>query len=345
MKSIDKHIEELLYHYDCVIIPDLGGFITSDANSYIDKKSNILYPPSKRILFNKNLLNNDGLLANKIAKDESLTYQQANEQLIQFKDTCFLSLDKNGRVEIEKVGVLFFDKEKNLQFQQGKNNFLTKSFGLPTKFLMPIAQESIDIKQDVVLPTVVTRKETEIKINRESVRETAPKTEKTTKKRIRTMVLPMLLIPALLGGIFVANQYGYVGESKLELSSLNPFLSKKTITYSPRTKTLIPLFGNEVETLNNKEVIISKDEAINEVINEVKTELPYQVVGGCFAEMENANSLIKEWETKGYTPKMVGKSNGLYRVSLKGFTSREEAIKFQDEIKNSEGLSSWILKK
>ena len=342
MKSIDKHIEELLYHYDCVIIPEFGGFITSDATAFIDKKSNTIYPPSKRILFNKNLQNNDGLLANKLVKDDGVSYQEANQYLVQFKDSCFLSLDKNGRVEVEKVGVLFFDKEKNLQFQQGKNNFLTKSFGLPTKFLTPIAKETILVKEEVV-PVLVSRKETEVKINRESVKVTKPVTDKKPRKRARALILPVLLIPALLGGVFVANQFGYVGDNKIQISSLNPFSSVKVASFLPRVSenSLI------VEPLTIEPI---KQELIEAVLVEESIEiaansLPYQVVGGCFAEIENANTLVEQWKSKGHEAQIVGKSKGLFRVSLQGFETRNQAEEFKNEIEITEGLSSWILKK
>lgn len=345
MKSIDKHIEELLYHYDCVIIPEFGGFITSDATAYIDKKSNTIYPPSKRILFNKNLQNNDGLLANKLVKDEDLSYQEANQHLIEYKDSCFLSLDKNGRVEVEKVGVLFFDKEKNLQFQQAKNNFLTKSFGLPTKFLTPIAKEVIRVKEEVV-PVIISRKEIEVKIDRESVKVVKPQTDRKPRRKARAILLPVLLIPALLGGVFMANQYGYVGDSKLQISSLNPFNSVKVVLYTPRVKSSLKEIEVKTEVAVIEEPKIETVNAVEEIV-EVSTSniLPYQVVGGCFAELENANTLIEQWKGKGHNAQIVGKNKGLFRVSLEGFESRNEAEQFKEEIKITEGLSSWILKK
>lgn len=349
MKNIDKHIEELLYHYDCVIIPDFGGFITSDTSAFIDKKSNTIHPPSKRILFNKNLQNNDGLLANKLVKDDALSYQEATQHLIEYKDSCYLSLDKNGRVEIEKVGVLFFDKEKNLQFQQAKNNFLTKSFGLPTKFLTPIAKEVIKVKEEVV-PVTISRKETEVKVNRESVKVTKQEATKKPRKRARAILLPALLIPALLGGVFVANQYGYVGETKLQISTLNPFSSVKVASYSPRqNESAFVITTNESELKEEVKTIETPVEVlVEETVEplEVKeTFLPYQVIGGCFAELENANTLVEQWKAKGHDAQIVGKSKGLFRVSLQGFQSRDEADKFKEEVKITEGLSSWILKK
>jgi hypothetical protein len=345
MKSIDKHIEELLYHYDCVIIPEFGGFITSDATAYIDKKSSTIYPPSKRILFNKNLQNNDGLLANKLVKDDGLSYQDANQYLIQFRDSCFLSLDEKGRVEVEKVGVLFFDKEKNLQFQQAKNNFLTKSFGLPSKFLTPIGQETLLVKEEVI-PVIISRKETEVKVNRESVKVTKQQTETKPRKRARALLLPVLLIPALLGGVFVANQFGYVGESKIQISSLNPFHTIKVASYSPR------LNDNKL-TVKSMKIDLTKEQLIGVIVESpIEDEaviaaniLPYHVVGGCFAEIENAKTLVEQWKSKGKEAQIVGKSKGLFRVSLQGFQTRNQAQQFKEEIKITEGLSSWILKK
>jgi hypothetical protein len=342
MSKVDKHIEELLYHYDCVIIPDFGGFITSDIPSYIDKKSNIIYPPSKRILFNKNLQNNDGLLANKLVKDESLSYQDANQHLIEFKDSCFLLLNEKGRVEVERVGVLFFDKEKNLQFQQAKNNFLTKSFGLPNKFLKPIIKESIVIKETVV-PVVVSRKETAVKINREPVKIVKEKTVVKAKKRKRTYILPMLLIPAFLGGVFLANQYGYVGQNKFQMSSLNPFSSKHILHYTPRVKENTFLVETPIAIAEKEDTEISDVVGLKEEASFSK--LPYHVVAGCFSNKENADNLVKQWERKGNLSQIIDKNKGLFRVSIQNFSSRNEAQKFKEEIKESDGLSSWILKK
>ena len=62
--NVDKSISELLYQFDCVIIPDFGGFVANYAGAKIQPIQNTFTPPSKQISFNRNLTSNDGLLAN-----------------------------------------------------------------------------------------------------------------------------------------------------------------------------------------------------------------------------------------------------------------------------------------
>ena len=70
--QIEFYLSELLYLHDCVIIPGFGGFVGNKKSAYIHPVSGIIYPPSKTLLFNKNLTQNDGLLATHIAKEEEL---------------------------------------------------------------------------------------------------------------------------------------------------------------------------------------------------------------------------------------------------------------------------------
>ena len=62
-----NYIKDLLYRYDCVIIPNFGGFITNKISAKFNVDSSCFYPPSKQIAFNSHLKGNDGLLANYIS--------------------------------------------------------------------------------------------------------------------------------------------------------------------------------------------------------------------------------------------------------------------------------------
>ena len=55
-------ISQLLYRYDCVIIPGFGGFVTQFKSAAIDRQAHSIYPPSKEVSFNSMLVKNDGVL-------------------------------------------------------------------------------------------------------------------------------------------------------------------------------------------------------------------------------------------------------------------------------------------
>ena len=228
MKKLDKHIEELLHNHDCVILPSFGGFITSKMPAFYNKFTSVFHPAKKKILFNKHLVFNDGLLATQVAEKKSMSVEEANQLLIQFKDDCFLRLNEEGRVVIEKVGVLFFDKEKNIQFQQSSTNFLKESFGLSALSLDKVKAAAVKPAAKFV---AIVRKE-EVKVDRKAIAVTKP--VKQGSKNRRAVLLPLLLIPLIMGGLFIGNQQGVIGENKINISSFNPFYSVNVEEYIPR---------------------------------------------------------------------------------------------------------------
>src|SRR5437868_9794463 len=118
--KIDKHISELLYDHDCVIVPSFGGFLASYLHAQLNATQHTFYPPSKKIAFNIFLKNNDGLLANHIANKESLNYSEALNRIEEFRLECMRQLAAGKHLLIEDVGTFFFDKHKNLQFEPAK---------------------------------------------------------------------------------------------------------------------------------------------------------------------------------------------------------------------------------
>ena len=79
MTEIDKHIEQLLHEHDCVIVPDFGGFITSRKPAFYNPFTSVFFPATKKILYNKHLVFNDGLLAGSIAEKEGLSMIDAQQ--------------------------------------------------------------------------------------------------------------------------------------------------------------------------------------------------------------------------------------------------------------------------
>ena len=68
--QITTYINDLLYRYECVIIPGFGALLTQYHSARIDSDTHVLFPPSKTLSFNRQLQTNDGLLANHIASVE-----------------------------------------------------------------------------------------------------------------------------------------------------------------------------------------------------------------------------------------------------------------------------------
>lgn len=125
-----NYIQDLLYRYDCVIVPNFGGFITNKVGAIVDEHHHTFYPPTKQITFNTNVKHNDGLLANYIAKSEDISFENANELISKTVQQWRIQL-KSESVFIDTIGEISLNKEAQLIFEPSNvTNFLTEAYGL-----------------------------------------------------------------------------------------------------------------------------------------------------------------------------------------------------------------------
>ena len=68
--KIAKYVGDLLYDYECVVIPGLGGFISEDSSVSINEVTHNFSPPFRNVHFNIHLRANDGLLVNHVAQQD-----------------------------------------------------------------------------------------------------------------------------------------------------------------------------------------------------------------------------------------------------------------------------------
>jgi hypothetical protein len=108
--KLENYISDLLYRYECVIVPNFGGFVTNETSAKVNHFTHTFYPPSKKITFNSHLKHNDGLLANYIASVENSSFSEAvksiNISVEKWKSTLLVEA-----VEINKTGTLSLNKE------------------------------------------------------------------------------------------------------------------------------------------------------------------------------------------------------------------------------------------
>ena len=127
--NLDKYIEDLLYRYECVVIPNFGAFITS-VNPAKPNEDGVFVPPSKSISFNSKLQKNDGVLANYIAEVNDISFDEAMK-IIKLNVSNFRNMILNKEdVTFDKVGVISHNKNI-LEFKSSKSvNYLKQAFGL-----------------------------------------------------------------------------------------------------------------------------------------------------------------------------------------------------------------------
>ena len=154
--SVEDHIKELLFRHDCVIIPNFGGLVSNPVSSKINTVSGTIFPPSKLIVFNKNLSINDGLLINHISKKEKISIDDSKNIVFDFSKKITDSLMSERSMRLNNIGLFTLGSEDNIIFHQDiANNFDLNSFGFEsfqiqkktkTKKIIDINQSSITKK-------------------------------------------------------------------------------------------------------------------------------------------------------------------------------------------------------
>src|SRR5574343_453653 len=104
-KTIIDGISELLYTHDYVVVPGFGGFVSRPRHSHFSLSGEALFPPSKTIVFNVQLKQNDGVLANWLMEKAECSFAEAVKHIEEFSLHCKMLLDTKRRLEFDNFGL------------------------------------------------------------------------------------------------------------------------------------------------------------------------------------------------------------------------------------------------
>ncbi len=156
--TLTNYINDLLYRYDCVIVPDFGGFVTNAISAKVNHFSHSFYPPTKQITFNSHLKNNDGLLANYMAASEDISFEKANQKIAAVVKSWTVQLQTES-VSIGKVGSLSLNSEQQITFEPNTvTNYLTETFGMTSLSSPAIKRLEYKTQVEKLAPVVVVQK-------------------------------------------------------------------------------------------------------------------------------------------------------------------------------------------
>lgn len=154
--KIAKFVGELLFDYECVVIPGLGGFIAEDKPVSLNKLTDRFTPPFRKIHFNIHLRANDGLLVNYVAQKENLGYKTAKQRVDNFVHLCHKALEDGKKINFKYIGSIRFDEDKNIIFDQDETiNYNAESFGLGSIVSPSIRRETDEEKVKKVVKSAI----------------------------------------------------------------------------------------------------------------------------------------------------------------------------------------------
>jgi len=306
--ELAKHIRELLYRHDCVIVPGFGGFVTNLVSARTDNVRHVFYPPSKKVGFNRKLDHNDGLLASYISSKEGISYQDANKFVETSLNDISRELVKGRNITFEGIGDFFFDKSDNLQFEPDPHaNFSTAAYGL-THFRFPPLKGHYS-------PGITD----------EVQRARSRSAKKGMNRYIKYALAGMPIIAVIVFGSIKSD---VIREFRFDISSLNPFSitveSKFTESAHSESGKILNAKDAFERLASQREALYYEEKEKGRIQETISKE--YFLVAGSFRNYNNAVSLEKELEELGYDPVILESQNGMFRVAAGSYTSRDDAL-------------------
>ena len=335
---MENHISELLYHHDCVIVTDFGGFVANYRPSFIHPSHHTITPPSKKLAFNSSLIANDGLLAHHVSKQQGINYSEACSMIKVFRDHCLEVLNKGGKLNLDKIGVLYLDNEKNIQFTADNSiNYLRDSFGLGTLHTPVIKTESD--------PLAITR------------------AFKTDSRKSWWRLLEIAPLAAALAFLLINSQVAEQNINQSQsLNSFNPidtFRQRIVATIGDKhtnhtvstpvqpaeTPKAAPVETSEVKTAPVTQPEEKTTVQVTAMSNNNSYTPRFYIVAGCFKIADNAENFKNELIAKGYDAEIIGTYKGLQVVSCSAAGNLSDADVALQNVKQSLEPGAWIMKK
>lgn len=253
MLTIEGIIGDLLLRHNCVIVPAFGGFVAQRVGAQLDSVNGTMTPPRKAILFNRQLINNDGLLIASYAQQNSVSYNDAqqavNDSILRWDE----QLKKGQRISIDRVGFLYLDAERNMCFEQDRfYNLLMESYGLGKIHFVSASDVEAKTTHEAVTELVreaLTEPQVEfnpqhIEVVRDTEKEDAPIVVlKPTKKQVRVWryAAAAAILPIAFYAIWIPMKTDVLESGMLSLSDFNPFHKNAPAQYTePKERYTIP---------------------------------------------------------------------------------------------------------
>ena len=307
--ELENYISDLLYRYECVILPNFGAFLSQNTSACLNKNTSVFYPPKKVISFNSQIKDSDGLLIRYIADVEKIPFESASKQVNQ-KVIKLKSLLAEGKtIYFDTIGSFSLNNEHQLVFEPSHHlNFLTDAFGL-SEFASPI------IHREVYNKTV------------KSLEATTPvyitKNKRQSRPYLKYVAIALIALTAAgfglnnhLNKVKVHNEYAQEEAN----SALETKIQQATFSIS----TPLPALTLKVNKQTGN----------------------YHIIAGAFRIEENSKTRVKQLKKQGFNARLIGKSkNGLYQVAYSSHSSRQEALLTLKDIRSSKNADAWLLVK
>ncbi|MEK9612333.1 MAG: SPOR domain-containing protein [Flavobacteriaceae bacterium] len=318
--ELNRLIQELLFQYECVTVPNFGAFLTRARKIEVTDAGNF-YPPFKEITFNQLLVANDGLLAQTLASKRGVSYESA-VRLIEKEVSIWKKRLNTQVLHFPGVGDIRLNQDKKILFTPwGKINFDLDAYGLSYFECKPLESEQTE-------PKIISPMEDQ---NKDDLMFTPEQEEDDSQKSpILKYVAIGVIGVALLGASYFFGDR-YVTEQRLIAQQQ----AQKQIEKNVQEATF------ELGNLSAIELAVTTNSIDKEVVPE---QVFFSVIAGSFRSLENAEKKVRELILDGFPAEVAeSPSEGFYRAAFGRYETKKEALNMLYFIKYTLEEDAWYL--
>lgn len=376
--DITKYVSVLLYDYECVVIPGLGGFIVNDTPATVNRINHQFKPPFRKIILNVHLKANDGLLINYVANARNIPFQQAQHEVELFVNEVREVLERGKSFNFEGLGTIRYDQNQSLIFEQDTSvNYNPNAYGLSGFVSPPVRRVSEEEK----LRSIISPKKPAVSKRADRRQETLTRKKKRVFVPFVLIIMAIMLLAVAGWGILnpgqvkfywehtaalipaayhgadvkrkanVINEARYIPralvESDKEISAKLAALEEKDEMADAKALAVDAPSGVETDAANSRQPAEVLSENIKQPPSEINPPGPlYYIIAGSFSDFDNANRLVNALRQKGYQAQIADtSSNSMYRVAYTGIKNLHEAKQALFAIRQKDNAEAWLFRK
>lgn len=358
--ELERHIEILLLNNDCVIVPDLGGFMAHYSEAHYDDRDQMFLPPMRTLGFNPALKMNDSLLAQSYIEAYDISYPEAILRIEDEVSELRQHIENEGSYELNDLGILKMNEYGNYEFEPCEAGILTPTlYGLSTVEMEPLANmtssfveaKTRPIKVESILENDAKETVHEEKAQEVEMSSSYYKDDNDDKVHISVSVLRNIMAAAIaIFGFFLISTPLNNGPSK-EMSMLNfdtetltRILPKATIQGNAEVKGLkasevhndaVVKYDNETTDKTNQQDIVS--------VERERTVPYYTIVLASQVSKKNASLYVEKLHKAGFNEAKIFTSHSSTRVIFNRYKTEAEAYNALREMREyTEFHEAWV---
>lgn len=336
--DLAKHISDLLFKTDRVVVPGLGVFSTKYIPASIHPAKQTFEPPKKEVLFTSSIKDDNGLLIKHIAEKEGIKDDIAREELEKYVKQYNTNLSEGKKLKFINLGILSLNSDGTYLFKADKAvNYLSDAFGLG----------------EISLPKTIKTEEKKKALPKKNTLK--PKKEKKTKKPVWILyiIIPLaaIIVLAIFNFDLIKNKWDdsfskpeTVVESTIQQTEDKKVDEEQNLTDTLKDSDTLTIPEQEIDTVRES-TIQQQEQAVPDKIEETKTSKKYYIVAGSFSSEKNALKLVEKLKSKGFNSEIFGAtSKGLQMVSYDSYENKKDASDALRKIMREENSGAWMIK-